>query len=134
MHWLDTHVAPLCRWLAEAVFPWSWATAGCDESKSTPQLSLFSLTCFKNNYSVRMHADISILQLVLQLSAKFSRPFLMILLCAHIFSKCKMVIVQLFQLGIEKAQSEQWSHWIKCVHGREGRPEWTERKTKMKGN
>lgn len=35
----------------------------------------FPLTCFKNNYSVSMHADISILQFVLQLLAKFSHPF-----------------------------------------------------------
>lgn len=71
-------------------------------------LPCLPLTCFKNNYSVSMHADISILQLVLQLLAKFSHPFLMILLCAHISSKCQVVIAQLFQLGRGKAQSEQW--------------------------
>lgn len=53
-----------------------------------------------------MHADISILQLVLQLLEKFSHPFLMIWLCAHISSKCQVVIVQLFQVGREREGTE----------------------------
>lgn len=101
-------VAPWWGRLAEAVFSRSWVAPGCDNSKST-QLSfpLFPLTCFENNYSVTMHIDIFILKLLLS-SWQNSLTHFLWFCCTHISSKCQGIIVQLFQLGKGKAQSEQW--------------------------
>ena len=69
-----------------------------------------------------MCVDTSILQSLLQLLAKFSHEFFVVL-CAHISSKCQVIIVQLFQLGKGKAQSEQWRGLNKVCAG-EGKGEW----------
>lgn len=66
-HWLDTHVAPWYRRLAEVVFSWSWLLLAVITPSLYLSLSWFLRTCFKNNHSTSMSADISTLQLVLQL-------------------------------------------------------------------
>ena len=52
-----------------------------------PHLSFpsFPMTCSENNYSIRMRVDTSILQLHLQLLAKFSHEFFVVLMCPYLF-------------------------------------------------